>query len=990
MIVNDRHDGRNTPFEGVRELVLRRLPRGARISSARAVVRPDDRLEDLVFDGESWGATHSQVDGTATFPGWAEVDFHARRTLVGVDGSDLGGTSLQVDPGGGVWVDVNQRGALGDSDAFELAASAGGDFPLPRLTVRRFKLTAAAVGDPTPAVTRVRISSVPSNVRLAFGGQPPFWTHPGELVRVTSTPDFAEVLQAFLEEAEVENGFYLLPVTLASDTIARLEVRFEFDVEVSESVLPEGLDRVSLRFDHGSVALKAENPLRLALPSGTRVRSTAGRAVGAFSASRVVVGPTGKVDGSASVEVSPSVSQAQRLDLAEAVEADAVDLLVAAVDRTVRLELNLVDDTDGKPGSASLLASPIALQLDRASAGKPTWLSAPLASELTLPASGDAKTWLVVQSLEGAARWSARPSAAGEAGLQETRDGALSWRRAANGAGPASALFRLRHSPRTFRMPLEIAVGEDAAARRVSLRRFDAAETVDLALDFPELASAVNDYLAETVLPCPETEHIANGSFERWTGLADGSTTIPAFFASMEVEMPAEWSLTSGRVVHDEGGGARLGYDQGEPGAVATGLSQVVPVSGGCAYELSFFARAVVVDALAELFWLDGEGGHLATGTLLVRASDNELAFYRLRLDAPAAATQAEVRFTVHEGEVGLTGVSLRATAEALLNGDFAVREATDLAGWQARPEGAPQPESLVQTVSVDGAGFFALEVDGLPDAPPVGAEVVLRFFRDDEAPTGEATRLVLAAGATESLAASGTVPADAAAAEVEILPAEATGMLRRVGLRFPELNEVPLEFVAEAPGQLRVEDLALTWEPVETPPPPLPAGGLAAPTPPGFTPGELADCECHCPCCGGKTTLKKTTGVVTEAGRAALLGACRTCGEKVVRFGGPPRPDAVRLSSVRAPEVRAAEKEAPHEDSRASSAPGLTAVFGIGAKRVAQLEKLGITSLADLAKADPRGLESLPAVSAVLAERFVRDAASILEGSQSTDQAPL
>ena len=215
MLLQDRYDGRDDPFEGDRELTLRRLPVGARVVHARVTVEPlpEDPSapfsETLGFagDAEGWGATKMLVVGESS---WVEVDFHTRRTLARVKGSGLQGATLQVDLGGG-WAGVGPSGALGapGDKVFELSLDPGtGTAALPGLTVQRFRLTRLAGRSEGTSgasdsldLTEVTVRSLPSNVRLGLGGLAPFWIHPGELARKLTTPDFGEVLRAFLTEA---------------------------------------------------------------------------------------------------------------------------------------------------------------------------------------------------------------------------------------------------------------------------------------------------------------------------------------------------------------------------------------------------------------------------------------------------------------------------------------------------------------------------------------------------------------------------------------------------------------------------------------------------------------------------------------------------------------------------------------------------------------------------------------------------------------------
>ena len=567
MIFEERYDSRDDPFEGDRELCLRRVPEGARILNARATVKPVDATggvdpfaETLCFDGLTgeWGTTKTKQESADSIPGWIEVDFHTRRKLARVRGSQLAKASLQVDLGGTL-VEINDKGAFLEPGGTRYTLP-GDDSALPGLTVFRFRMTSS--GARSPDVTTVTVRSLPSNVSLRLGGLQPFWIHPGELAVDKTTADFAEVLQAFLADAEVENGYYAVPLTLHSDTLARLELELRVEYVCERTVLPEGVDEVALPFDLGGVPQTGDGVLKVSLPPGAVVRAAAGRAVGAFEDTRIVHGPVGDVASTEIVEISDSVTQAQPIALKTATAASAVDLWVAAASRTVRLQLDLRNDADGKPGTASLLTSPVELALDRETTGRPTWVSAALLAEVQFEERQSAVYWLVVQGLEGTAGWVAEAATAGTAGMESTRDGGLSWRRTTlpESGGPAAALFRLRRRPPRFEMPVELRVGTDPAAKPVSFERFASQGRIDLSLDFPEIASKINDYVTHVATAAPESEHLANGDFERWlregdalgepSAIACGAERYPM---AVRVSPDGQWAFAMSPTLH--GGG---------------------------------------------------------------------------------------------------------------------------------------------------------------------------------------------------------------------------------------------------------------------------------------------------------------------------------------------------------------------------------------------------------------------------------------------------
>ncbi len=533
MKLNDRYDGSDSPFEGDRTLVWRSLPANARVMKASVKLTPAqsptaDLFEEIIMftNGQGdWGATKN------TGTGFVEVDFHARRTLASVVGDNItevvAGTPrshLQVDLGGGVYVEINDKGALRSPG--DVLFSLKADGKLPSLTVNKFKFSRAPNNTGTLDVTQVTIRSVPTNVSVRLGNLPPFWTHLGELTGEDVSPDFAAVLQAFLSEAKVENGFYHVPLIVHSDAIARLTITLDFDYQIEASVMPEGLNEVLLPYNFSSLPKAQENVLQLAAPANTRVapNGVTAQVRGAFEETRIVYGPTGAVLSAGKAEISPALSQAQMISLPETHKAAAFDLFMV-VTQAAKLQLDLREDLDGKPGDVSLLPGPVKFELPAPvgkaqgskTAGQPQWVS--VVSPVEFQFQKDERYWLVLQSLEGQAGWNATPAVAGVVGMQHTNDGGLSWRdtTVAGISGPASAFFRLRQKPERFETPIKLQIGSGEQAIRVGLDRFQPLGRVDFALDFNEIGDAFNQYLDKaSPSACPETEHLANGDFEKW------------------------------------------------------------------------------------------------------------------------------------------------------------------------------------------------------------------------------------------------------------------------------------------------------------------------------------------------------------------------------------------------------------------------------------------------------------------------------------------
>lgn len=525
MKLSRRFPGQNNPFEGDRTLMIGGLPQGARIETARVTLTPVASSNGALFEERisfngvgvgSFGAT--KVSGV----GAVEVDFHARRTLGRVLGSGLLNANLLVDLGG-LFVEINQRGAVrtpGENNLFAL----GADGVLPGLTANKFKLNAPPLTAPNMDVSQVTVRSVPTNVSLRLGQLAPFWTRVGEMTTSASSTDFAEVLQTFLADAEVENGFYVLPLTIHSDLVARLDVDLEVAYVAQQSLLPNGLNETKLAFDYSTTA-DAQSPnthIEVTLPVGARVLpdGTNGRVLGSFDDSRIVYGPTGVIAAAAAVNVSADASQAQPYIPAANVTASAIDLLLKVTPPGAVLNLNLRADFDGKPDATPLLPQSVELQLNEERDQAARWVSAELPLEFQFK-QGE-RYWLVLQAVNGTVAWSANPvapNALEQTGLHLTNTGGLSWRksRADGQSGALDALFRLRHTPAQFTMPLEIEVGVGAAARRVSLERFAPLGRIDFTLDVPEFAQAINSAAAEAeATACSTLEHLANPNFEEW------------------------------------------------------------------------------------------------------------------------------------------------------------------------------------------------------------------------------------------------------------------------------------------------------------------------------------------------------------------------------------------------------------------------------------------------------------------------------------------
>jgi DNA-binding beta-propeller fold protein YncE len=576
MAKSPSYDGSASRFQGDRILVLQSIPANASIRSATATITPVDSssgtdpfAETINFSGNSGdlGATQTQVTGQQ--PGslsWVEVDFHARRTLATVEGTgfdETNGAALQVDVGAGIYVEIN------DAGAFRAPAPGNNPFlvrksptPLPPLTVTRMKLTQSTA----PNITRLKIRSVPTNVSLKLGGSSAFFSHPGEMSRPETTPDFAATLQTALPRFKVVNGYYAIPFVIHSDTLARFQVALEIDFVYQQSAIPAGLKDVVQSFDFGGTAQPKSDLLQVAIPPNANIVSegTAARVKGGFDESRVVFGPTGDVSPLGNAALGPNISLAQAISFPSDLSATAVDLFLSLIDRSASLRLDIRNDLDGKPADSSLLTGPAKLSVDRPASGQPVWASIPLPAKLQLLAVNPVtkrpkRYWIVLESFDGAALWNATAAVAGNPAMQRNSDG-LSWRDVLEegSSKPLASILRVRDKPASFQVPIELQTGKGDKAVRVDLDRFAPLQRVDLSID-AELAEGVQQFLANSKPAasggCPQGEQLANGSFAQWTITGDNigitaqnlQTSGPSSTGGLTAEVPT--LLTGDQVI---------------------------------------------------------------------------------------------------------------------------------------------------------------------------------------------------------------------------------------------------------------------------------------------------------------------------------------------------------------------------------------------------------------------------------------------------------
>lgn len=528
MKLHDCYCCSDDPFEGDRMLRLRSLPAAANVTKATLVLTPvapsnGKRFEEtFVFNAtvgadelnaEDWG-----VNKIPEAPGpFVEVDFHSRRTLARVVGSG-GISTLQVDMGG-AYIGVADDGTFGpDKPAWSVTLS-DSEEELPGLTVNKFRLSAsqdpANLEDTTLEVTKVTICSVPTNVSVRLGQMAPFWTRLGELAIGETSPDFADVLNAFLVEAQIENGFYAIPFVVHSDTIARLDVTLDIDYVIEQPVLPPHLPEVTIPYNFSTIPGVDETLTSVLLPrqaipvagqTGVQIR-------GEFEPTRIALGSIGEEPTIFPVVVSPECALAQPLESGIEIAVTGIDLPLANTQPGLAgLHVAIQSDADGKPSGEVLTSAGV--HVEKPLPGRSAWGSATLPTEFrVLP---DVCYWLVLQSQLGEAYWSAAAGTADEPALQCTRDGGLSWRIATGPEtrAPLASLFRLRDTPDRFTVPVQLQIGKGAHAVRRRLDEFAPLGRVEFSFD---LAEKLEEYLAgpAVVSPCGTGELLTNGNFDQ-------------------------------------------------------------------------------------------------------------------------------------------------------------------------------------------------------------------------------------------------------------------------------------------------------------------------------------------------------------------------------------------------------------------------------------------------------------------------------------------
>lgn len=515
MKLTETYSGNNQRFEGDLTLMLRTLPAGAQATKATLTLRPVPPeggtlfRESLLFSGNQGELGAEKTQGGNTI----EVDFHARRTLARALGSG-GNFTLQVDMGGAL-VGVAADGTFlsGGGAPWTVVLPPTQD-NLPTLTVSRFRLTRISTGGGFD-LSEVQLRSVPSNLQLRLGEMAPFWVRLGELAAADTSPDFSAVLNFFLTTLEAQDGYYQIPLTIHSDTLARLEVTLAVDYIIEQAVLPPHLQEVDLPFDYGTLPGVSDSLLTVRLPRGAvpvKGRSQAGIR-GTFDPSRLALDEPGDMPSTGVVTVSPTCSLAQPLAAATEIALTGIDLPLANTRPGLAgLNVTLVADDDGKP-SGSILAEAEVKVAKPVPDGR-VWGSATLPQPFRILPG--VRYWLVLQSRDGEADWSVAAASAPQPTLQCSRDGGLSWR-AAGGQGlvlPLAAQLRLRHIPERFQLPVQLQIGKGPGAVRRKLDEFAPTGKVEFSFDFADKLQEHLDH-PEVGPGCGEESPLCNSDFSQ-------------------------------------------------------------------------------------------------------------------------------------------------------------------------------------------------------------------------------------------------------------------------------------------------------------------------------------------------------------------------------------------------------------------------------------------------------------------------------------------
>ncbi|PUB12425.1 hypothetical protein [Yoonia sediminilitoris] len=1046
-------------LNGARTLTVRSLPPGAQVTSFRLIVTPiaDDSgaigpaVETLSFDAGADVAVDpddptrqtgvSRTAGTGP-PRWTEVAFNGFRTLSHVAGANLQNALLQVDVGG-LFVAVDDNGTIPvQGAAYALSSN---DTDLPGLSVRRMRLVAPNDGAAAPVVQTVSLRAVASNLTVAIGDQPAVWARPGDVTDAVQTGELAEFVQAALAGAKIENGFATLPLTIKTDTTARLAIEVAAEFDETAMGLPNGLPEVTLDYAHDATADAGDNLLAIAAPDGMELDPSRTRVeiAGTFEGSEISFGPLADRNPAASLALPEGHAAAAPVAVTVETVANAVDLLLSTQVRNASIQVDLREDFDGKPGDVSLLTKRASGALDVSRYAMAHWLSVALGQSITLaptdPATGKPRIWVVVQAVAGTLDWHLNSADAATAQMQTSDNGGLSWRpaRVQLVGGALAPGLRLRRASPVFRVPVRVEIGRGTAASELALDQFQPLGRVEFALDSNAVAGAVNTALsAQRATACPRGEQLRNGGF---ADRDDGEVYRPQDWTVSDGTLGRQFFTVMGMSTTETVRLIQVGDQEGPAQAV----SQVIPVSPGCPYRLTFRGFTTHRDTRIELIWHGAEcsvarvdtldppaplfvddPGH--TSAFLATSPLRTIPAASLDTTAPEGADQVEVRVIAEGGSRIFTDVvSLTGGPAGIVNPDFRqfVMSGSDvegLQGWANSPvevteengysgnvtlEGLtltnlnPQGEPLIlsQRIPVAAGAPFAAGLEGrVPTAHRNGPAPGFGAIWLDDAGTATGTPLAasVAAQGSEVTRLAATVPDGVAQAEIRIeIPSGAALTLLAVATETQAPLQVPVSFLSEAPGRLTVRDFTLGFRPAPAPPPPTFSTTPCAPTPADRAAGDVCEPD---PCCGTDEKHAAPTTTVSALSATSVIDSLSQATIHIARAATPVRSlvhnlplvsATARMAAITARRTLAGAGRRTlsgtlRERIGAGSGPNrpVADVNGVGDVRRAELATLGISTVHDLARADPDALVRQLAYSRRMARDLVARALKLSE----------
>jgi hypothetical protein len=462
------------------------------------------------------------------------------------------------------------------------------------------------------------------------------------------------------------------------------------------------------------------------------------------------------------------------------------------------------------------------------------------------------------------------------------------------------------------------------------------------------------------------------------------------------------------------------GGDGGKPDPAV--LLQACPVSPACRYLFSFDAVASrQSSASAELLWVGAQGEPIDAWTVPLAEGDfpaddadppPALRPHRRVVVPPAGSARVEVRFRVPVGVARVASASLAVSADLLVNGDLRLPLLGPDGGWSVGPETraavvralpgggtrvsgvGPGAAEVAQAVEVRAGVPLALRMEGRGAAAPDGAVPALRVTWTDAAgrETGTPAAVALHPDDFTLHALRLDPPASAARAVVSlVVPPRATVQASRLTLVPTPEVDVPIRFVASAPGELTVTEACVVYDlgvvggapggvgalPADgMPPSAMPAGTGAAPGPPGASNASGAGDDC---CCDDDVPAPAASGTPTPARatvpRMRAVPIATPLATAFTRWERPtlslagasvaaPQPTIVEEPQLPAPPVFGPEPPPPADfvaDVEIPSSPELMLeaipvieVPGVGEVRRDRFAAVGIMSAQDLAAADP------------------------------------